>query len=618
MLAVRQAYAQTPDKFEAFPGGIAASYRFDFARTLFASEQEEERARQALTEDFDRFRRDFAREVTASQLLGWLRSADSLDRRLNRHFAYLSLRSIVDSRLETSANSSTNAISRAASRGYQPLNEILARMSATQLDAFIREEPALRPYRFALDQRRAPVMPSITDSVRAVVQGAQATGYQWGPQRFRELLSSIDFGTVKAPEGEIDVRNNASRIVSHSRRDVREGGFRANIRGIESKKDSFALIITETAKARNTVARARGFADHREESYGQRYLDTREVGRIFNAVAATAATNKRVERLRIARIKQVFGYDTVHAWDITAPPPGLSAPRLDILQASDAVLATTRVFGAAYQSEMRALLDPKNGRLDIGPAPFRADRPGFSTGLVGYPSFFFQGRFDGYIDDVLILVHEAGHAVQNMLMDRRGVLPRYASGPGYFTESYAVLNEFLLLDHLYPTATDTATRIYYLERLLDKTSDLYRNTYESQFEDRVYDSTAAGRSLTASDLDRMFNQTASSFSVWYEADPEMQLGWSRPLQLFTRPLYRVNYTIAGLLALNYLQRMRSDASFVTRFQSLLSRGYDAPPNELLRAEVGIDMTKPEVIARDAMQPVDRWIAELEQLYKRRP
>jgi oligoendopeptidase F len=267
---------------------------------------------------------------------------------------------------------------------------------------------------------------------------------------------------------------------------------------------------------------------------------------------------------------------------------------------------------------MRALLDPKNGRLDIGPAPYRTDRPGFATGLVGYPSFFFQGSFNGFVDDAVILVHEAGHAVQNMLMDRRGVLPRYANGPSYFTESYAALNELLLLEHLYRSSTSANTRIYYLERLLDQTADLFRNGAEALFEHRVYDSVAAGRTLGARDLDRIFQESASRFSVWYERPSNLQMGWTRPLQVFTWPLYRLNYAMAKLLALNYLQRMKADPRFVTRYQSLLSRGYDAPPDELLRAEVGVDVANHGVLVRDAVAQMERWVLELEQLYRSTP
>jgi len=36
-----------------------------------------------------------------------------------------------------------------------------------------------------------------------------------------------------------------------------------------------------------------------------------------------------------------------------------------------------------------------------------------------------------------------------MLMDANGVLPRYASGPAYFTESFAGLCELLVLEGLY-------------------------------------------------------------------------------------------------------------------------------------------------------------------------
>ena len=77
------------------------------------------------------------------------------------------------------------------------------------------------------------------------------------------------------------------------------------------------------------------------------------------------------------------------------------------------------------------------------------DRQGFSAGYVGFPTMFFQGTYSGYVADVVILAHESGHAVQNMLMDANGVLPRYASGPAYFTESFAGLCELLVLEGLY-------------------------------------------------------------------------------------------------------------------------------------------------------------------------
>ena len=87
---------------------------------------------------------------------------------------------------------------------------------------------------------------------------------------------------------------------------------------------------------------------------------------------------------------------------------------------------------------------------------------------------FYQGAFGGYLEDVVTLAHESGHAVQNMLMTANGVLPRYAFGPAYFTESFAGLSELLLLEHLYRTAADKPHRLVYLQRLITQAAEVFR------------------------------------------------------------------------------------------------------------------------------------------------
>jgi oligoendopeptidase F len=313
---------------------------------------------------------------------------------------------------------------------------------------------------------------------------------------------------------------------------------------------------------------------------------------------------------RIAEIRQELGYDTVHVWDLTAPRKGQTAPRFTITQATDVILAATAPLGRAYQTEMRALLDPENGRLDLVARPNRVDRPGFSTGTVGYPSMFFQGRFEGYLDDLTILAHEAGHGVQNMLMDSAGVLPRYASGPSYFTESFAMFNELLLLEPLFRSSTDSAQRRTYFDRLIDNAAEVFRLGHESLVELEVYDSAAAGRLLNADEIERLTQSLGTRFSVWFGPGSERQLAWTQPIQFFTRPLYRVNYVYAKILALRYLDMLHQNpAGFQQAYARLLRNGYDAPPDDLLRRFLGIDLRDHTSLVGGGVRVLDGWLAE---------
>jgi len=155
----------------------------------------------------------------------------------------------------------------------------------------------------------------------------------------------------------------------------------------------------------------------------------------------------------------------------------------------------TKPLGEQFTAEEIKLLDPANGRLDIAPGPYRVNRPGgFSSGYVGFPSMFFQGTYSGYAYDVVVLGHESCHAVQNMLMDADGVLPRYASGPAYFTESFAGLCELLVLERMYHEAPDRAHKIFFLRQLITQGAEVFRTAWESLFEQQIFDSVASARS----------------------------------------------------------------------------------------------------------------------------
>src|SRR5262249_3229137 len=160
--------------------------------------------------------------------------------------------------------------------------------------------------------------------------------------------------------------------------------------------------------------------------------------------------------------------------------------------------------------------------------------------------------------DVVTLAHESGHAVQNMLMTSNDVLPRYASGPAYFTESFAGLSELLVLEHLYHQAPDRQHKIFYLRRLINQGAEAFRSGWEARVAQELFDSIGAGKRLSADDIESITQATAARSSVWFGPGSERRLAWLQPTQYFTRPLYRVNYAYSKLLALRYLELLHRD------------------------------------------------------------
>jgi oligoendopeptidase F len=194
------------------------------------------------------------------------------------------------------------------------------------------------------------------------------------------------------------------------------------------------------------------------------------------------------------------------------------------------------------------------------------------------------------------------------------VLPRYAMGPSYFTESFGVFAELMTLRHLYRTERDTARKIFYLERLLDQSADLFRNSAEAAVEQAIYDSVAAGQHLGADAIEALMQTTTSKYSSWFGPNSERELAWMQPIQFYTWPLYRVNYVYARILALAYIDLLETEPRiFAPRFNELLSAGYAAPPDAILQQNIGLSLKDPAIVQR-AVALFARWTGELRTLY----
>ncbi|HKS07691.1 MAG TPA: M3 family metallopeptidase [Gemmatimonadaceae bacterium] len=610
-LASRAAIAQTAPAFDPFPNGIASTYQFDLARNFFANDEALSRASQSVIDRARRLDSLRSRATDAAGVYAMLVAADTVALESGKIYAYLSLRPSIDTR-DATANQEFGRVANLVEPAMTESRRVLSKLSEAQFNAFAQREPRLRRYAYAVARAREDAAHRLDSAAERALAADEGRASAWGPALFQRINASIVYTPIRAPEGELDFRRNQSQIWNHAERSVREAGYRMNQAGLGSRRDTFALIMTRTATERNATARRRNWPDYPSQTYAERLITPAQVRTLLNQLATHGELNKRYERARIAQIRRDFGYDSVHMWDLAAPPPGRAAPRLTIIEASREILAAAEPLGPGYVRELAALLDPANGRLDLVPRANRVQRPGFSTGSVGYPSVFFQGRFEGFVDDIVILGHEAGHAAQNMLMDSAGVLPRYANGPGYFTESFAVFSELVLLDHFYRTARTPAEKRYYLSKLLEDALGGFRNGYESLVELQVYDSASAGRQLSADGIEQLMQHTASRYSVWFGPGSERTLAWVQPLQFYTWPLYRVNYVYANLLALQYFDLLRRDpAGFRAKYNALLRNGYDATPDELLQRFLNVQLSDATALTAGAARVIEPWLREWE-------
>ena len=566
---------QTTKNFQPFPGDSAKLYQFDLYKNYFINDQVEFKERSELVRAFQDLDKKLSTQLKSGNknFYRLLWEFDSLNKKTGKHSAYIGMFAYIDL---------SNPVYHMKMDSFdRQLSPILNRISETIIalpSSSITKERQSQPgpdYRFFYNQLKEDPMRRLSENERRIINDITPNLINWQARLFQTTLRTTEFKPVKTENRILNLPANLNEIFNHPDREVRKEGYLNNLEGIKSRREIYATILLETVRNRNRVATLMGFKDFPEQYYAERFLTKDIVNKLLITLADSAYINKRFENALFENLKKLGGIDTVFAWDRFMPDPKVPTPRFTITEATKIILAATKPLGNDYYTEMAKLLDPRNGRLDMVNRPNRVLRPGFSSGSVGYNSVFYQGNYEGYMGDLIIFGHEAGHAVQNMLMDKNGVSSFYALGPSYFTESFAGFNELIITDYLYQHANTIEYKRYYLSHFLNQATEIFGNGMDVTYQQILYDSVPAGKISNADQLELQMQKTGLQFSTWYQPHIKFEMQWVNKQQFMTNPLYSLNYVYSKLLALYYFYLYQLNSkSFIQKYNGLLRNGYD--------------------------------------------
>jgi oligoendopeptidase F len=596
------AQAQTPPASRAFTA--------DLARYYFASPSAEIAARSNLDSALQQLEKFKAPINSGAQLYNTLQAYESVLKLFRLHDGYLHLR-CSQNRHDPAcdAREKLEADVDAATAFLNP--EILA-IPEARLQSFFSAEPRLNAARFALADIRHDAEHVLPEDKQALLDRFQPEIADWQYSLYEQLLDGIPFGSVQTPEGPLSVVRQRTLLAANPDPKVREEAFKRRFHGLAGQRDLLAFSLIHTVKAQNSLARAHKYPDAPTRKYANMYLDPSLTRALLDRMAQRGDVAKRFEKIRGRDFQAAYKLP-MQAWDLSAPQPGFAPPLTPLESAPALYHQAFASLGAEYQQAFDALLDPANGRADLlpGGAPDRYSG-GFSIGFSGAPSILFFGRYDGTFKDLSVIAHEGGHAAHRSLMSMNGVSPLYANGPHFLFESFAIFNELVLADYLAAHSQDPRLRRYYREQWMAiKGLDAFYGAKDALLEQRIYEGVAAGSLRGADDLDKLTLQVDGEFSIFPSTTPELRNRWATVSLMYEDPLYDVNYVYGGLLALKYYQLYTSDpAQFVPRYTALLKNGFDAPPAELLKHFLDIELLSPSLLADD-LNLLNRRLAELE-------
>ncbi|MBV8645733.1 MAG: M3 family oligoendopeptidase [Candidatus Eremiobacteraeota bacterium] len=523
----------------------------------------------------------------AGTLLASLRRYDDVLRRLHRHHAYLQLRA--------SENVSDPALARAVDELDIALDAVSAAMThrlGTIDDGrrarLERDDPRLRPYDDVLRHAHAAALHTLPDAQELVAAQLDTPFESWLGDEYRRIARASVYPTVTTPSGPVDPRSAAAtESPDHA---VRRAAAEARAQVRASAAPTFADLLLEVVRVRTASARLHGFADAPSAAYFHQQLTAGEVHAVVDAVRRAAGANEDYQRLLAAVAARQMPAAEVRSYDVGLPPAGFAPPSFSFDDARTILPRALAPLGPTYVAQYTALLDPRNGRLDLAGGADR-DRTGYSQGFPGTVSSVYLSPYAGTLGDLRTLIHEGGHATHRELMNQHGVLPVHATGPKWMFEAFAIFNELLLYDDLQRTATTPAWKAYYLDRFVDDAAfQVFESAQETDLEESLYRGVGDGSLRTAKDVDALTLRVLGAYDIWPADEPGRQSFWIGRSLYWRDPLYSVNYLYAGLLATEFFRlKERDPDGFAKRYVALLQNGFDDTPQALLRRFLGIDL-----------------------------
>ncbi len=357
-------------------------------------------------------------------------------------------------------------------------------------------------------------------------------------------------------------------------RAVRERAFRVGSQPYMAQRGEMAKLFDRMYELRMRAARNAGFEDYRDYIFPAKFrfdYTPADCERFHEAVERTVVP--AVERVLEARRRRL-GVDVLRPWDL-AVDPYRDKPLTPFSDVTDLVRKARRVFDRvdpALGQEFQVMID--EGLLDL------ESRKGKAPG--GYcETLHFQGRpfifmnAVGLMDDVMTLLHEAGHAFHAFASHAQPLI--WQRHPGSEAAELASMSmEFLASPHLSQQGgffTRDDARRAWLEHLEDVLLSLVHIASVDAFQTWIYTS---GEGADADARDAAWLRLRSRFERgvdWSGLESERVARWYRQLHIFMYPFYYIEYGIAQVGALQvWRNSLENPKKAVARYREALSLG----------------------------------------------
>ena len=451
---------------------------------------------------------------------------------------------------------------------------------------WVRDVRAFRPFQ-------------LSDEVERLLLEKQVAGRAAWMRLFDETMAALRFSVRGEALGSAEALN----LLSDKDREVRKEAAQALGTVLGENVRTFALITNTLAKDKEIEDQWRGF----ERPISARNLGNRVEDEVVDAlIAAVEAAAPRLAHRYYALKARWMGVDRLDYWDRNAPLPEDDDRTVGWDEAMSTVLAAYRAFSPELAGIGRRFFD--NDWIDV------PVRNGKSPGAFAHPTVpgahpYLLLNYQGKARDVMILAHELGHGVHQVLAGGQGLL--LAETPLTLAETASVFGEQLTFRALLDGESEPERRRVMLAgKVEDMLNTVVRQVAFCAFERRVHEERRAGE-LTPERLSEHWLAVQSeSLGPALRFHDEYRFYWAYIPHFIHAPFYVYAYAFGECLVNALYAVYRAEpAGFEQKYLDMLRAGGSLRHRELL-APFGLDASDPAFWSR-GLDVIAGFVDELE-------
>ena len=451
---------------------------------------------------------------------------------------------------------------------------------------WVRDVRAFRPFQ-------------LSDEVERLLLEKQVAGRAAWMRLFDETMAALRFPV----RGESLSSADALNLLSDKNRKVRKEAAQALGTVLGENVRTFALITNTLAKDKEIEDQWRGF----ERPISARNLGNRVEDEVVDAlIAAVEAAAPRLAHRYYALKARWMGVDRLDYWDRNAPLPEDDDRTVGWEEAVTTVLAAYRAFSPELAGIGRRFFE--NDWIDV------PVRNGKSPGAFAHPTVpgahpYLLLNYQGKARDVMILAHELGHGVHQVLAGGQGLL--MAETPLTLAETASVFGEQLTFRALLDGESEPERRRVMLAgKVEDMLNTVVRQVAFCAFERRVHEERRSGE-LTPERLSEHWLAVQSeSLGPALRFHDEYRFYWAYIPHFIHAPFYVYAYAFGECLVNALYAVYRAEpAGFEEKYLAMLRAGGSLRHRELL-APFGLDASEPAFWSR-GLDVIAGFVDELE-------